>query len=118
MVLTGTVSAGAIEILCGREQGWQLGGRIDEQGAGRSALKRHARWQRIYRRAATIGAFTGSGADGMVVTRAPCAGGVCAAAAAGCGCATVSPSALRTSTSSLAMVSLLSFRNWRAFSRP
>ena len=37
--------------------------------AGRSALKRRARWQRIQRRAATTGAFTGSAADGMVVTR-------------------------------------------------
>src|SRR5580692_6722613 len=111
MVLTGTGSQRVqLKILCGREQGWQLGSKKAKK-AGRSALKRRARWQRIQRRAATTGAFTGSAADGMVVTREPCGGAVCAATAAGCGWATVSPSALRTSASSLAMVSLLSFRN-------
>src|SRR3982074_3433373 len=59
------------------------------------------------------------GALGIVVTRAP-ADGVWEGALAGCGWATVwtSPRDLRTSASSLAMVSLLSLRNCRAFSRP
>jgi len=67
-----------------------------------------------YRRPRGLGA-----AVGIVVTRAPWAG-TCAVAAAGCACAGVAirPSALRTSVSSLAMVSLLSLRNWRAFLAP
>ena len=37
---------------------------------------------------------------------------------AGAALAGINPSALRTSNSSFARVSLLSFKNWRAFSRP
>src|SRR5580704_5993993 len=84
-----------------------------EAGRGRD---RRARRQRTYRLAATIGAFTGSGVLGMVVTRAPVGAG--AAAAAGCAGVAINPRALRTSISSFARVSLLSFKNWRAFSRP
>jgi len=59
-----------------------------------------------YRRAATIGALGVSVPVGIVVTRAePFAP---AGAAAG---AAINPSAFRTSVSSLAMTSLLSFRN-------
>src|SRR5271165_1881393 len=71
-----------------------------------------------YRFAAT-GTLTGSGgALGMVVTRPVGGGGAAWAVGAGCAGAVANPSVLRTSASSLAMTSLLSFRNWRAFSRP
>ena len=70
-----------------------------------------------YRReAAAIGAFGASVPVGMVVTRPFAPGG--GVAAAGWGVAGIKPSALRTSVSSFARTSLLSFRNWRAFSRP
>src|SRR5215469_547959 len=55
---------------------------------------------------------------GMVVTRAPGLAPCAAPWAWGGGCGAVKPRALRTSTSSLVVTSLLSFRNWRAFSRP
>src|ERR1039458_4017937 len=72
----------------------------------------------LYRLAA--GTFATSGdAEGMVVIR-PCVPVACAGTAAGVGAAAaaVSPSALRTSASSFAIVSLFSFRKARAFSRP
>ena len=71
-----------------------------------------------YRLAA--GTFAASGAAvGIVVTR-PCVPVACAGTAAGVGAAAegANPRALRTSASSFAIVSLFSFRNARAFSRP
>src|SRR5579863_9560355 len=68
---------------------------------------------------AAIGTLIGSGgALGIVVTRpaAPLVG--VAVADGGAGVAAINPRALRTSVSSFAITSLLSFRNWRAFSRP
>src|SRR5580658_3318512 len=63
------------------------------------------------------GNFVGSGAaDGIVVTR-PCVPVACAGTATGAA-AGIIPSALRTSVSSFAIVSLFSLRNARAFSRP
>src|SRR5579863_1525692 len=82
---------------------------------GAASIARRARRQKNQRFAA-IGTFTGSGgALGMVVTRP--LGGVVVAAAGWVGVA-ISPSAFRTSVSNLVITSLLSLRNWRAFSRP
>lgn len=87
--------------------------------SGMSPAHSGAEDSKPHRRAATIGAFTGSAAAGMVVTRAPVDDGACGvAAAAGCAGPCVSPIVLRTSASNFAITSLLSFRNWRAFSRP
>src|ERR1700682_1805846 len=63
--------------------------------------------------------FPASAADGIVVAR-PCVPVACAgtAVAAAGTAAGIIPSALRTSASSLAIVSLFSFRKLRAFSRP
>src|SRR5437899_693069 len=70
-----------------------------------------------YRLAA--GTFAASGAAvGIVATFALDVDPVVPVAAAGVVLAGINPSVLRTSSSSFASVSLLSFRNWRAFSRP
>src|ERR1700675_3365685 len=67
------------------------------------------------------GTFPASAADGIVVTR-PCVPVACAGTAVEAGAADAAagiiPSALRTSASSFAIVSLFSFRKLRAFSRP
>src|SRR5579872_931007 len=77
----------------------------------------HKRINENYLRAATIGAFAVSVAAGMVATL-PCVGACAPFVGCACAGAAINPSALRTSVSILAKVSLLSFRNWRAFSRP
>src|ERR1700690_901524 len=112
----------ARRIVCGGKRGWQSGleGATDVQpgreaplgGRMRPPLREHD-----YLLAA--GTFAASTADGMVVTR-PCVPVACAGTTAGTGAAAdgVSPRALRTSASSLAIVSLFSFRKARAFSRP
>jgi len=86
---------------------------IDQQlprnagGRMRPPLREHG-----YRLAGT---FPASAADGIVVTR-PCVPVACAGTAAGAAAAAgIIPSALRTSASSLAIVSLFSFRKLRAF---
>src|SRR5215472_4611790 len=84
-----------------------------------SWLRTDSRRPRSNRQRRAAGGFP-SVPVGMVVTRAlwfapwfaPCA----APWAWGAGVAAVRPSALRTSASSLVVTSLLSFRNWRAFS--
>src|SRR4030081_1595773 len=65
------------------------------------------------------GTLPASAADGIVVTR-PCVPVACAGTAAGAAgtAAGIIPNAFRTSASSLAIVSLFSFRKLRGFSRP
>src|SRR5580700_5344443 len=85
---------------------------LDAGGRVRPPLREHG-----YRLAGT---FPPSAADGIVVTR-PCVPVACAGTAVAEGAAAAAgiiPSALRTSASSLAIVSLFSFRKLRAFSRP
>src|SRR5215831_11441114 len=90
-----------------RHDGWKA------QREPRGGRMRPPLHRQDYRRAATIGALGVSVPVGIVVTRAePFAP---AGAAAG---AAINPSAFRTSVSSFAITSLLSFRNCRAFSRP
>src|ERR1700674_5665282 len=125
-------------IVCGRKRGWQFEGEgargvparplrtgwarrpslhrlttsTDVGGRMRPPLREHG-----YRLAGT---FPASAADGIVVTR-PCVPVACAGTAVAAGAAAAAgiiPSALRTSASSLAIVSLFSFRKLRAFSRP
>src|ERR1700687_6233096 len=86
---------------------------LDEGGRMRPPLREYG-----YRLAGT---FPASAADGIVVTR-PCVPVACAGTAVAAGAADAAagiiPSALRTSASSFAIVSLFSFRKLRAFSRP
>src|SRR6202521_757512 len=79
---------------------------LDGAGRMRPPLREHD-----YRLAGT---FPASATDGIVVTR-PCVPVACAGTAVAAG---TIPNALRTSASSLAIVSLFSFRKLRAFSRP
>jgi len=89
---------------------------INSAGGGRM---RPPLRERDYRLAA--GTLAASGVLGIVVTRpcvpVACAGTAVVAGAAGTA-AGIIPSALRTSASSFAIVSLFSFRKLRAFSRP
>src|SRR5258706_2260725 len=92
----------------------------DTTKKGLFALKRPSIYELLKRYLLAAGAFAASGtADGIVVTRpcVPVAWAAAAATAAGAAGA-VSPSALRTSASSFARVSLFSFRKALAFSRP
>jgi hypothetical protein len=71
-----------------------------------------------YRLAATIGALAVSVPVGIVATRPPEVAGAVVDDGTAWGLSLVNPNALRTSVSNFAIVSLLSFKNWRAFSRP
>src|ERR1700674_3027442 len=101
-------------IVCGRKRGWQSersdgepgvpAGPLGLDGGGRMRPPRREHGYRL------AGTFPASAADGIVVTR-PCVPVACAGTAVAAGAAAAAgiiPSALRTSASSLAIVSLFS----------